>query len=219
MPINYEEKFKTAYQHNVQNVREAVRQGKLNGKIDNFCNLHGFTREHLIQQIESNHVVAACFAINPNKQNFYEKMAADFIKNIKGVKNFEMLSNNKLIVQNGAVIPKSALEGGYPSAKTLDFRWMYQDMTFYASHKYTKQEGGSQENQHKDLREFISQAAPTSLRDTYFVAIADGAFYQMQDKQDGMSRIQKLKSLASSDKVFACTIGELENLMKQIVGK
>ena len=130
MPINYEDSYKSAYKRNVQNVREAVKQGKLNGKIDNFCNLHGFTREHLIQQIESNTVVAACFAINPNKQNFYEKMAADFIKTIEGVENFEMLSNNKLIVQNGAVFARSVLEGGYPSAKTLDFRWKYQDMTF-----------------------------------------------------------------------------------------
>lgn len=216
MPLDYEKLFREAYRSNVEKVAEEASEGKLDDKIDNFCSLHDVSRDHLMRQIQSNRIVAACFAINPNKQNFFEKTAAKHIGNISGVEKFETLPNNALVVMQGAVLDRRSLraQGGTALAKTIDFKWEYRAATFYASHKYTKQEGGSQGSQYKDLQIFIEQARDTTLRDTFFMAIADGAFYSGQNGQAGASRMERLKALASGGKVFACGIDEIEALMK-----
>ncbi len=185
----------------------------------NFCCCHDFELDPVIEQINTNDVVAACFAVNPNKQDFYEKVAADFIRRIDGVVDFQNLPNNALSVLNGGVFPKKKLTelGGVSGAKTIDFQWKYGGVTFYASHKYTKERGGSQESAYKDLQNFISESANTTLRETFFIAIADGDYYLTENGQAGTRRIDRLEQLASSDKVHACTIDELEGLMKRLV--
>ncbi len=218
MPLDYEGLYREEYRRNVRDVRRAVRDRRLDEKIDNFCDLHGFQRDDVIEQINHNNVVAACFAVNPNRQNIYENIAARFIKDIDGVSEFEMLPTDRLVVVDGALIKKNDLRraGGQAKAKTVDFKWQYAGLAFYASHKYTKETGGSQDNQYKDLQFFIAQCNPTILQNTHFIAIADGAYYQGRDGQAGVSRIDRLKQLASGDKVHACTICDLEALMQEI---
>ena len=219
MPLDYERKYVEKYRSNVNNAPEAVKRGELDKKINHFCKLHGFVRDEVKDQIKTNRIVAACFAKNPNKQNFYERAAGFFIKNIDGITDFELLPTNSLGVFSGAVMSKSELKerGGYAQAKTIDFRWRYRGFQFYAGHKYTKQEGGSQGNQYKDLQRFITEALPCSLSNVRFLAIADGEFYNGANGQAGMSRIEHLKSLASNGRVFACTINDIEELLPQIV--
>ena len=48
----------------------------------------------------------------------------------------------------------------------------------------------------------------------YFIAIADGEFYDGQDGEARKTRIERLKELGST-KVFACKINDLEILMKE----
>ena len=126
---------------------------------------------------------------------------------------FKKLPTNSTVIVNGAIMTKKQLRdhGGATEAKTIDFYWKYNGAEFYAAHKYTKEEGGSQGNQYKDLQTFIKQAGPTTKENTYFVAIADGEFYLQNDGQAGIPRIERLKNLASNN-VFACTICELEKL-------
>ena len=218
--LDYETLFKEQYKANVRDTPRIARSGEIDEKIKNFCQLHGFEKEEVLEQIETNNIVAACFAINPNKQNFYERTAGDFIEKINGVTEFEILPTNKLVVSNGAVTSKNDLDkqGGSTTAKTIDFTWKYGGAKFYASHKYTKQEGGAQGNQYKDLQAFITEARQTTLKNTYFIAIADGDFYLQNDRQAGMRRIEWLKNQASNS-VFACTICELEELMASIIYK
>ena len=82
--------------------------------------------------------------------------------------------------------------------------------------KYTKASGGSQGSAYKDLQLFIGESNPSVLQNTYFVAIADGEFYQKLDGKAKTTRIQRLKDLANKSKVFACEITELEALMKNL---
>ena len=219
MPLEYENKFRKALRKNVRETPKLAAKGDLDVKINNFCDHYGFEREAVLEEIQSNRIVAALFAKNPNKQNFYENLAAEYICRLPDVKNFKNLPNNELAVSNGAVLGQKELtnRGGASSAKTIDFEWQYRKARFYASHKYTKDSGGSQGGSYKDLQAFISEAARCTLQNTYFVAIADGPFYQGKDKQAGKKRIDRLKDLAATAVVHACTIDELEALMKSIV--
>ena len=74
----------------------------------------------------------------------------------------------------------------------------------------------AQGSAYKDLQNFIAQANPTTARNTFFVAIADGNFYQNRNGQARMSRIDRLRNLVTGRAVHACTINDLEALMVRI---
>lgn len=133
------------------------------------------------------------------------------IQNMEGVKNFQKLPNHSTYVCNGSVIQRKELKI-YPAAKTIDFKWEYKDYTIFASHKYTKDSGGSQDNQYKDLQEFIKQSRDTKLPKTIFIAIADGDYYMSENGRAGTTKMEHLASLCTL-KVMAC---RMENLIEQL---
>jgi len=220
MPVDFEKEYKEAYKQNIANMLMQLDTGKLNTKIDNFCNTHEFNRNDLINAIKDSVYLQVMFAINPNKQNIYEKIAGRHIKSIRGVVAFEKLPNDSLYISNGGVITKKQKKqtGSVSTAKTIDFTWRFAEQRFYASHKYTKESGGSQKSQYKDLLAFIAEANKTTLEKTYFIAIADGDFYQQTNGEVNKLRIDRLKQEANNNKgVHACDINELESLMIEIV--
>ena len=218
MPLDYEAKIRKAYRKNRTDVVRAMDAGELDKKINNFCDKHGFTRKKVMDEIRNNKIVATFFAKDPSKQRLHERIAADSIKSIKGVNSFKDLSNNKFHVVKGEIIERKILKkrGIYARAKTIDFYWKYGGAEFWAAHKYTKEEGGAQGNQYKDLQEFLIQSKGTKRKKTFFIAIADGEFYQNANGQTNILRIEKLKELADEPSLHACTLNELEALMKKI---
>lgn len=214
--INYKKIVKQQYKKNIADTHRALENGELDKKINNFCAMHGFDYDEIKQKIYDDPVVTALFAKNPKRQNIYEKAAAEFIQKINGVKEFVNLPQKGKTVNSGAVINISGLSesGGAPKAKTIDFEWVYRGYTFYASHKYTDVGGGSQDHQYDDLKSFINEAGPSNLKNTYFVAIADGDYYLGQNGQANTTKIDRLKNLCTNI-VFACQIKDLESLMKE----
>ena len=154
------------------------------------------------------------FAKDPKKQNIYEKIAAEFIKKIQGVTDFENLGNNVLFLSQGSIYKKHE-KRPYPNAKTIDFIFQYNSKQIYASHKYTDAEGGAQGSQYKDLKTFIEEARDNKDKDTFFIAIADGPFYQRNDVNAGTIRIDNLRNMCTSS-VRACAITELEEVLKAL---
>ena len=73
MPYDYEKEYKTAYKKNISLAEQHLEEEKLDDKIKKFCALFGFDKSLVISEIKRSQVVKAKFAINPNKQNFYEK--------------------------------------------------------------------------------------------------------------------------------------------------
>ncbi|MCZ0931737.1 MAG: hypothetical protein OXJ52_01095 [Oligoflexia bacterium] len=218
MLYNYEKEYKEAYKKNICLAEQHLEAGKLDDKINKFCAFHGFNKDLVISEIKRSDIVKAKFAIDPKKQNFYEKKASEWIQSIKKIGDFENLPNRALWVINGGVMTKREKEkfGSVAQAKTIDFKWRYAGKIFYASHKYTKVSGGTQGSQYKDLRSFIVEANKSVQRDTFFIAIADGEFYQQTDKEAGVKRIQRLKNEANRKTVFSCAINELEQLLQDI---
>lgn len=106
--------------------------------------------------------------------------------------------------------------GGRKTAKTIDFMWKTKNFQIYASHKYTKEGGGGQDNQYKDLQEFIKEANQSNLNNTLFLSIADGGYYQTMDTDARMKRIDYLKKLSNRENVFALAISELEEWFKKL---
>lgn len=222
MPLDYEKEFRNAYAKNRAEAGRATIAGKLDRKIENFCKLHGFEIPQVKRAIQSNEIVAAFFAINPNKQNLFEKVAATFIRQLPGVKEFKHLATTELYIISGEVMSSAEVKSQRPMgkiAKTIDFSWKYDGMEFYAAHKYTKESGGAQGNQYHDLQNFVTEANLSEHETRRFVAIADGAFYAMKNGIVGMSRIRKLQQMATNPHVHACTINELASVMTKTAKK
>ena len=151
------------------------------------------------------------FAKNPSKQNFYEKMAAERIKKIKFIGDFKNLPNQYLYVLRGAIIKKNYLKV-YPQAKTIDFSFKYKKYQIYVSHKYTKESGGAQDNQYKDLQDFIKKCRDCKTSNHFFLAIADGDYYNKENGRAGVTRLKNLKSMCTR-KIKVGTIYDIEDLL------
>ena len=218
MPLDYEKKYRDACRKNAKYAPKEAEKGNLDTKINNFSDLYGIDRDRILHEIANNEIVAAKFAKNPNKQNFYEKIAADYISRLPGVKSFINLGNNAKGLVSGGVISQNELEkmGIHSEVKTIDFEWKFKGYTFYASHKHTSQSGGTQDSAYKELQTFIEHGNKSTTDKQVFLVIADGPFYQKLNRKDKMTRIDRLKELSNKERVFACTINEIEELMNKI---
>jgi len=225
MPFDYERKYREAYAENVLRIAETLESGKIDRKIENFCELHGFSVDELRAEIVRNKFLAAVFALNPNKQNFYETVAAEHINALPCVSGFKKLPGSALYIIDGKLLSREEAKrvtrqnrSTRRDHKTVDFSWMCDGIRFYAAHKYTKQDGGAQGNQYHDLQTFVRESVSNPDDDVHFIAIADGPFYEMQNGLAGTTRIKRLHALASgSDRVHVCRLDEIESLLLSII--
>ena len=152
------------------------------------------------------------------KQKIHENIAGGFIKSLSCVKNFKQLGHNELALFHGAVMPKKELKklGGHSTAKTIDFSWTTNGKQIYASHKYTKEGGGAQDNQYADIKVFVDEANHSDLPNTIFLAIVDGDYYKKKDASAGMIKLEYLKKISNQKSVFAMPISELEEWLAKL---
>ena len=141
-----------------------------------------------------------------------------FISNYKKLPN---AGNDAIYVINGSIIDGKtrAMTGGATDAKSIDFYWECGEKKFYAFHKYTREGGGAQDNQYSDIKKFIENANASADTNTFFIAIADGEYFNTRNGQAGISKIENLKQMSNSQRgVFAVQIADVYDLLKSICG-
>ena len=187
-------------------------------KIQNFRELFDFSEEEVRQEIRDRKLFRAKFAKDPRKQGIHEKLAGAFIESLPNVGNFKVLPKSKLQLLGGLVMSKKEVKerGGTGEAKTLDFEWQSKGKQIYASHKYTKDGGGGQDNQYRDMKDFIREANKSHTPNTIFLAIADGPYYGMNDTGSRTTKLQNLQYLANRTNVFALSGEELEEFLNNL---
>lgn len=209
---DYETELKAALKANVADIPKLLAAGDSNlmGKIAGFAERFGYEIGQVLIEVKNNPMFAAWFAVSPSRQNIYEVIAAKHIEKLLNVRDFRKLGTGELSVLQGSVRSRKDLvkDGGRTNAKTIDFEWKTGDKTIYVSHKYTRDEGGAQDNQYHDLQQFIREARDSTREDAVFIAIADGPYYEGR-------RITDLKNLANGRNTFAITIDELDKLLEQ----
>jgi len=177
--IDYEGEIKKKRLENIQRVQREARnpQKQLFEKINNFRERHSnsWTNDELIEKIKTDEIFAAVFAVDPAKQNLYENLAADFIRNIDGVENFINLPNQtKMFVVNGEITSIRSNE-----VKSIDFTWNVGEYTIYSSHKYTGTgTGTAQKHQYFEQRNFMRNCLDSKDPHVIFLAICDGPYYE-----------------------------------------
>lgn len=218
--IDYDLVYKNALEINSREVRDAILNGDkdMSLKINNYSEKYNIPQRFLKHRILRDPIFANQFAKDPAKQSIHQNTAASFIESITYVENFQQLpaggQNAKYICKDGILYTGNRPSGN--TVKSIDFYWIYDNKEYYAAHKYTKDEGGAQDNQWNDLMEFLANAAKSRHPNKYFLAIGDGAYYQKEYKENGIkyaSRIDYMNKTYSTEKALAITTDELEEFL------
>ena len=221
---NFEKEFSQQQKKNNQLVQDQVAQKEENmmKKIQTYCERTGYDFDKVIKKINTDEMFAVTFATDPARQNLYENLAGDYIKSIEFITNYKKLPHSgkdaKYIIK-GSVIDgfTKTSSGGATEAKSIDFYWEHKNKKFYAFHKYTRESGGAQDNQYNDMKSFIDNANDSANQLHFFFAIADGAYFDTQNGQADISKIENLKQLANNQRgVYALRLSDLYDVLQHI---
>lgn len=194
-------------------------------KIKNFATKFKLEEKTVFNKIIEDDFFLLSFVKEPKKQSFHQNIAIEYIKNIKDVEEATLLPSsgiNSLFIYEGNILTKGELEKiGFEKGKSIDFYWKVKNkdsFKFYATHKYTKQNGGSQDNQFNDIQHFLSNAVKSNNKNIFFIAICDGEYYQKKFKGFN-TKIDYLNNYFKSENVFSTNINDLGSFINEITSK
>ena len=178
----------------------------------------GLNRRDVEDRIRTDDMFRWFFVKDPTKQNIHKEIAASYIERIPLVSDFVHLKGGEKSICGGAVMSRAEVKerGGDPSPKPIDFQWKTGKHTVYASHKYTKQSGGSQNTLYRELLGFVEDANHSNVKGAVFIAIADGPHYDGTDSIRGKSRMENLQQACNRKSVFACRTEDLEGILASL---
>jgi hypothetical protein len=202
---------------------------------------YGYTLEEVYKQARRNKYFGETFAVDPKKQNIYENLAFERIKENKSVSSLIKPPGggaDSVIIEEstGLLTTRGKLkELGREDAETTksaDFIWIAHGTLFVASHKYTQESGGGQNHQRDDLAKFLNAvpektqyASPSSvlyhhedetMLPVVFIAFADGPYYIEDNKSGNGTKLDKLKARSEGHNKYVITMDSLPNLISEI---
>lgn len=208
---------KQARLDNAEKLRANLNAEDIAKKITNWAKKYSLEPEFVRYKVLTDDTFALHFVKDPAKQSIHQKVAALHIRdNIPLVEEFvtpAAAGASALYVVRGLVMPGSTLHTATNDhGKSIDFLWSYsrcgKTLKVFATHKYTKEEGGSQDNQFADVKRFLKEAVSCRDTDVLFVAICDGDYYLMP--HDGRkSRLESLQEDFPGKRTRSCSIAEL----------
>lgn len=215
-PPDYESEEKSARLANAEELRNDINSPPVENKIANWAARNSLEPEFVRYKVLTDDTFALHFAKDPGRQSLHQKVAARHIRDvIPLVEKFKALSSggpDAEYVVNGMVVNGATWKTIQGEGKSIDFRWSLtregKVFTVYATHKHTKDEGGSQDNQHADVRLFLEAAQRCADPNVLFIAICDGPYY-LRASTPGRTRLNELKSNYGRRRVRACNIAAL----------
>ncbi len=177
---------------------ETAQSGKvlepMRKKLDSFAERFGLPPELVLNKFLTDDIFRYTFGMAPGRQTFHERLALDYLASLPLFVDFikppAVGGQSLLITPMGTITEKHRIGSAARSSRSIDFQWTLgvrtlpdrhgelRTLTAYASHKYTKGQGGSQDKQRQELMDFLDNASQqTTPGDTVFFAIADGDHY------------------------------------------
>ena len=180
-------------------------------RIETYGQKFGYGKKKIKQEIETNKMFAATFAKAPSRTGFHESIAAEWLRKELNlpIDVLPKAGTNSFYITSDGVIAQVSDDERKPS-KSLDFQWQVGDITFYAMHKYTREGGGAQDNQFKEMLATLDNFIRATNKKKVFIVIADGAYYTK-------TKMDELKSLTRdhTPKSFAVHIEDVPQIVAQ----
>lgn len=151
-------------------------------KIQTYHYRFGYSIDEIRQKIQDDPMFAASFAKEARRTGLHEKMATDWLKKLSSVRELKTLpksGKNALYVTSDGEVRRGADFRARPS-KSLDFCWQTGATTCYAMHKYTREGGGNQDSQYKEMERLLQQFLRCGDASCILIVIVDGPYYTPQ---------------------------------------
>lgn len=226
MIVDYEKYKKEEVKKNIKKLRDNITDQSIMKKIRNWADKYDLTFEFVRHKVFIDDIFALNFVKDPGRQNFHENTAAYFLGSLYPIYEFELLPKggaSAKVINNGMLVSLKQSKESTSNPKTIDFSWIIKtnkgtNIRCYASHKYTKDKGGSQDNQYNDLKSFMQHAHQNQAKNTMFFAICDGKYYQEVNKETKKNKIEELNdSYFKANKLIALTIDSLYDELERII--
>lgn len=224
-PPNYEQAEKQARLQNAEKLRANINASDVKTKIHNWAERYSLEPEFVRYKVLTDDTFALQFVKDPAKQSLHQKIAAKHIaSNIPLVMDFKTLPANGAnaeYVSKGMVVPGSVIHAATNDhGKSIDFKWNYNrgslTFTVFVTHKHTKEEGGSQDNQFADVKRFLQDTQQAHNDNQLFLAICDGDYYQ-RPYDSRPSRLQALQEDYPGRRSYACSIEQLPSILARFM--
>lgn len=211
-PPDYDAIELMAWRKNAKDVPARLSDNDKNilKRIGTYIERFGYPEDDVKEKINSDQMFAANFTLEPRRQGFHEKIAGEWIRNLDNVSDFRILpksgKNAFHISSDGNVLK------GIPNAtsKSLDFIWKTGKIKVYAMHKYTKEGGGNQDSQYKEMVTLLKRFMECGDRGCILIVIVDGKYYNKQ-KMEGLLDYTRSRP----PKSYAVQIAEVPNILKE----
>ena len=213
-PPDYESIEQDLWKKNAKSVTErlAASDSNILDKIQTFIWRFDFPIEIVKEKIKNDSLFAAHFAKEPRRTTLHERIAANWLEEEESIQDFKVLpSKGKkayYITSDGEI--RKAVKN--PPSKSLDFQWRTGKTNFFASHKYTKQSGGNQDSQFKEMRDLLSKFQGSAEKDTALIVIVDGPYYTTE-KMNDLRRFVRDRN----PKSYACHIQDVPSILRDYI--
>ena len=185
---------------------------KLLERIEKYAARFNYAENDVTDLIRNNKMFAATFAKAPNKTTLHEKMAAKWLKKelvLNDSISLPSSGRNAFYIKNDGVIEKNDAR---KITKSLDFQWQVGDITFYAMHKYTHEQGGNQDNQFDEMKATLNAFQNVTNINQVLIVIVDGQYYN----QEKMRELDVLtRKIDGQPKSFAVHIEDVPQIVAQ----
>ena len=155
-------------------------------KVVNQADRYGLPVSYVIDNLKygDDDMILNGFEKDPGRQNIYEDLQLKYAKEMPCVMDVGKLPSggkNAKYIQDGKIVGGSKFVGKKSGTKSLDLSWhfdfMGESLYFYSTCKYTKDEGGAQDNQRNDVITFFKEAQKITDKNIFCVGIVDGEYY------------------------------------------
>lgn len=214
LPPEYESVEQGEWRQNATLVSDELDSGsdRLLKRIQLFVARFGFSEAAVRKKIEVDLMFAAHFAKEPRRTGLHERLAASWIENLPMVKKFKILpkgGKGAVYVTSDGNIHHGELKNR--PGKSLDFVWKTGETTCYAMHKYTKEGGGNQDSQYKEMLAILKNFQSCNDSSCALFTIVDGAYYR-----GGKMAELRNKTRTHPPKSYALPIEELPSILRQL---
>lgn len=225
--LDYAAKEADAIHSNLADLRRRLESGKLGRglekKIQRFAKKYNLEFDLVRYKLLHDDLFPLTFIKEPSRQSFHETLAFNYLKALPGVIDPISLPSGgpgSKYVNGGTVRTLEEIEGVAGRSKSIDFMWTIERpngtrVSCYATHKHTKEAGGSQDNQFNDVKHFLQEVKNQTLPKFYFFAICDGAYYE-RPLGDHTSHHDYLNAVFAGPRSKAVTINTLAGWFPQI---
>jgi hypothetical protein len=194
-------------------------------KIVSHAKRIGCSYRDVLDLVLSNEVgYLSIVAKNTSRQDYYEDALVNYIDSLNIVANVRKLPKSgfgSLYIQRGILVKNVKIEDAPKDVKSLDLEiTLNSGEIVYATHKYTEDDGGAQNNQHKDVENTLRHNIKSdgTFGENKLVAICDGLYYNKPRGKKGLSpkKIDLVKQVAKETGTYVCDYTTFADFIKEI---